>query len=121
MPKFAVIIPAAGASSRFGGKVKKPFVKVDGREIVLRTVELFCNREDVVQTLRLALVEAAEGKIGSPMDQILLFCFHYDAREGRYALAAVKLMRFGGVAAALAVGGLILGLRRRDKLGQVRT
>jgi len=49
--KVAVIICAAGASSRFGGKRKKPFVDVAGRAAFLRSVELFANRDDVKQML----------------------------------------------------------------------
>ena len=48
---IAVIICAAGASSRFGGKRKKPFVDVAGRAVFLRSVELFANRDDVKQIL----------------------------------------------------------------------
>ena len=51
MSKFAVILPAAGRSSRFHDKRKKPFVELDGRAIWVRTAELFINREDVCQTL----------------------------------------------------------------------
>ena len=47
----AVIICAAGASSRFGGKRKKPFVDVAGRAVFLRSVELFSDRSDVKQIL----------------------------------------------------------------------
>jgi len=47
----AVIICAAGASKRFGGKRKKPFVDVAGRAIFLRSIELFSNRDDVKQIL----------------------------------------------------------------------
>ena len=49
--KVAVIICAAGASSRFGGKRKKPFVDLDGRAVFLRSVELFSGRDDVKQVL----------------------------------------------------------------------
>ena len=49
--KVGVIICAAGASSRFGGKRKKPFVDVDGRAVFLRSVEIFSSREDVKQIL----------------------------------------------------------------------
>lgn len=45
--EFAVIVPAAGKSSRFGGVEKKPFTSLDGRPIWLRTVELFWSRPDV--------------------------------------------------------------------------
>jgi len=47
----AVIICAAGASRRFGGKRKKPFVDVAGRAVFMRSVELFANRDDVKQIL----------------------------------------------------------------------
>jgi 2-C-methyl-D-erythritol 4-phosphate cytidylyltransferase len=48
---FSVILPAAGKSSRFGGREKKPYVSLDGRPVWLRTAELFVNRPDVVQLL----------------------------------------------------------------------
>src|SRR6478752_6268367 len=51
MPAFAVILPAAGKSSRFGGKEKKPYVNLDGTAVWLRTANLFANRPDVVQTI----------------------------------------------------------------------
>ena len=51
MPRFSVILPAAGRSSRFKDKEKKPFVNLDGRAVWLRTAELFITRNDVVQTL----------------------------------------------------------------------
>jgi 2-C-methyl-D-erythritol 4-phosphate cytidylyltransferase len=47
MPTVAVIIPAAGKSSRFGGIEKKPFVSLDGRPVWLRSAELFWTRADV--------------------------------------------------------------------------
>ncbi|MGF1582817.1 MAG: 2-C-methyl-D-erythritol 4-phosphate cytidylyltransferase [Gemmataceae bacterium] len=51
MGQFAVVLPAAGNSSRFGDKEKKPFVTLDGRPIWLRTAELFVNRDDVCQCI----------------------------------------------------------------------
>jgi 2-C-methyl-D-erythritol 4-phosphate cytidylyltransferase len=51
MPNFAVIFPAAGQSSRFHGKEKKPFVNLDGRAVWLRSVELFVTRSDVTQCI----------------------------------------------------------------------
>jgi protein SCO1/2 len=56
------------------------------------------------KTIRLALTEAGKGTIGTTTDQLLLYCFHYDAQEGRYTLAASNLMRLGGAATALVVG-----------------
>jgi 2-C-methyl-D-erythritol 4-phosphate cytidylyltransferase len=51
MAQFAVIIPAAGSSSRFKDKEKKPFANLDGRAVWLRSVELFVSRNDVCQCL----------------------------------------------------------------------
>jgi 2-C-methyl-D-erythritol 4-phosphate cytidylyltransferase len=51
MPRFAVILPAAGKSSRFRDKEKKVFATIDGRPVWRRTAELFVNRKDVCQTI----------------------------------------------------------------------
>ncbi len=66
------------------------------------------------RTLRLALTEAAEGKIGSSADQLLLYCFHYDAQEGRYVVAATSIMRLGGGATALILGLWLVTWWRRS-------
>ncbi len=57
MARFAVIIPAAGKSERFGGSQKKTFAKIDGRPIFIRTLEHFVNRDDVCQTILAAAPE----------------------------------------------------------------
>ncbi|MBN1991111.1 MAG: SCO family protein [Anaerolineae bacterium] len=58
--------------------------------------------------LRLALVEAAENKIGTPVDQFLLTCYHYDPVEGQYTLFVTNIVRMAG-GATVVVFGLILG------------
>jgi protein SCO1 len=60
------------------------------------------------RTLSLSLVEAARGKVGSSVDRLILFCFHYDATEGRYAPMAMNIMRAGGGLTALSLA-LFLG------------
>lgn len=67
------------------------------------------------QTLRLSLLEAADGKIGTAADQILLFCFHYDADQHRYGPAAFRLLQVGSGLTVVILGGVVLILRRRDK------
>jgi protein SCO1 len=57
--------------------------------------------------LRLALVEAAQGRVGNVIDQVLLTCFHYDAQVGRYTSLALNAIRLGAVLTALLLGGLI--------------
>ncbi len=60
MSNVAMILPAAGKSTRFGGDQKKPFVALDNRPIWLRTVELFITRPNVVQTLLVIAPEDEE-------------------------------------------------------------
>lgn len=57
------------------------------------------------ETLRLSLVEAADGKIGSTLDQILLFCFHFNPTTGKYSLAALQLMKLAGILTVVAIAG----------------
>jgi protein SCO1/2 len=57
--------------------------------------------------LRLALVEAGEGKIGSTVDRILLYCFHYDASAGRYAPVAANIMRLGGFVTVIVLASVL--------------
>ncbi len=64
--------------------------------------------------LRLGLVEASENRIGTPADQVLLFCFHYDPEEGRYGPAVMNFVRLGGVLTVLGVGVFALVLWRRE-------
>lgn len=59
------------------------------------------------QTLKLSLLEAAEGKIGTTLDRVVLFCFHYDATKGRYGPAAVKLMKAGGAVTLVVLAGML--------------
>lgn len=65
--------------------------------------------------LRMALVDASQHKIGSPVDYVLLFCFHYDAAQGKYTLAIVNLLKVaGGLTVMLLAIGLYF-LMRDDK------
>jgi protein SCO1/2 len=66
------------------------------------------------QTLRLSLVEASEGKIGTTVDQVLLWCFHYDPAAGSYQLAAIRLAQAGGTLTLVALLSLLTILWRRD-------
>ena len=67
------------------------------------------------KTLHLSLVESSEGKIGTTVDQLILFCFHYDANEGRYAPVARNIMRAGGGATVFLLAGFLTVLSRRGK------
>ncbi len=68
------------------------------------------------QTLRLSLLEASQGKIGTPMEQLFLFCFQYDAASGRYGPSAFKLMRLGGILTVIGIGAVLLVYWRRESV-----
>jgi len=57
--------------------------------------------------IRLGLVEASQGKISSPIDQVLLFCYHYDPHTGKYGLLISRVLQLAGVVTML-VGGICL-------------
>lgn len=65
--------------------------------------------------LRLAVVEAGAGRVGTPLDQVALFCFQYDAMRGRYSFVVVNLVRAAGVLTVLGMATLIVTLRRRER------
>ncbi len=67
------------------------------------------------RTLKLSILEAGKGKIGSTFDQIVLYCFHYDASSGKYAPAAVRIMRAGGILTVLILGSVLSTLWVRDR------
>ncbi len=64
--------------------------------------------------LRLGLVEASDGKIGTPVDQVLLFCYHYDPSTGKYGLLISRLIQTAGAITVLAIGTLILVLYKKE-------
>jgi protein SCO1/2 len=65
--------------------------------------------------VRLALVEASEGRVGSVVDSLLLYCYHYDPMTGRYGIYVMRTLRVAGVATVLLIGTFIVVMLRREK------
>jgi protein SCO1/2 len=65
--------------------------------------------------LRLGLVDASQGKIGTPVDKMLLFCFQYDPSTARYSATILSIMRLMAVGTVAGLLLMILIFRRRDK------
>jgi len=65
--------------------------------------------------LRMGLVEASSGKIGNAVDQVLLYCYHYDPVAGKYGAVVSNMLKIGGGLTILLIGGLILILIRLDR------
>jgi protein SCO1/2 len=76
-----------------------------------RLSHYFYGIEYSPKDLRLALVEASEGKIGSPVDALILYCYHYDPAAGKFA-PVMGVLRAAGVLTVLGLVALLFYLRR---------
>ena len=65
--------------------------------------------------LRFALIEASDHKVGTAVDRLLLYCYHYDPTTGKYGLVLLSVLRLGGVITVVMIGGFILLMRRQEK------
>jgi protein SCO1/2 len=79
-----------------------------------RLSRYFYGVEYAPRDVRLGLVEASQNHIGSPADQLLLFCFHYDPATGKYGAIAMNMVRFAGAAFSLVGGIFVFIMLRRD-------
>jgi len=65
--------------------------------------------------LKFGIMEAAEGRIGNPAEQLYLYCFHYDPSTGKYGLTILRVMRLAALATILGLGGMLFVFWRRNK------
>ena len=70
--------------------------------------------------MRLGLVDASAGKIGTPIDHVLLYCYHYDPTAATYSASILKIVRLGGVLTILCIVGGTLISRRHETLAAAR-
>ena len=66
------------------------------------------------RNMRLGLVDASAGKIGTPIDHVLLFCYHYDPSSATYSASILRIIRLGGILTILSIVGGIWISRRRE-------
>lgn len=79
-----------------------------------RLSRYFYGIEYAPRDLRLGLVEASQNKIGNPVDQILLYCYHYDPNTGKYSAIVINIMRAAAVLTLLILVPLFIWLFRSD-------
>ena len=106
---IAALTKAVGFRYQYDAK-RKQFVHAAG--IVVLTPSGKISRylygiDYAPRDLRLALVEASASKIGSPADQVLLYCFHYDPSAGKYTANVMAFIRAGGVLTLTVLGALV--------------
>jgi protein SCO1/2 len=114
-PTIARLTSAAGFTYRWDESTQQ-FAHVSGLLVVTPSGTLsryFYGIEYSPKELRLALVESSEGKVGSLVDNLLLYCFHYDPEAGRYGAVVMNVIRLGGVVTMAAIAGFLLLSRRR--------
>jgi protein SCO1/2 len=71
--------------------------------------------------LRLAIVDASAGKVGSPVDSFLLYCYHYDPMSGRYGLVIMRTIRLAGAATVLTLALFVAMMLHREHLARRST
>jgi protein SCO1/2 len=64
--------------------------------------------------IRLGLIEASREKIGNVVDEVVLYCYHYDPKSGRYSAVIANIMRLAGAATIFVLGGALIVMFRRD-------
>lgn len=81
-----------------------------------RVAQYYYGIEYAPRDIQLGLIEASKGKIGNVVDQVLLYCYHYDPRQGKYGAAIFNVLRLTALATVMALGGFMLIMFRRDSL-----
>jgi len=79
-----------------------------------RISRYFYGVEYPSRDMRLGLVEASAGRIGSPIDHVLLFCYHYDPSSAKYSATILRIIRIGGILTIFTIVGGIWIFRRRE-------
>jgi len=110
------ITEAVGFHYHYDEKTKQ-FAHASG--IMLATSEGKLSRyyygiEYPARDLRLGLIETSQNKIGSPVDQLLLYCYHYDPATGKYGAVVMNIMRIAGVITMIGIAALLLLLKARN-------
>ena len=78
----------------------------------------FFGIEYAPRDLKFALIESSAGRVGSLVDQVLLYCYHYDPKTGSYSFVAMKAIQLGGALTLLALAGfVVVAIRREQRAG----
>ena len=83
-----------------------------------RLSRYFFGIEYAPRDLKFALIESSAGRVGSLVDQVLLYCYHYDPKTGSYSFVAMKAVQMGGAFTLLALAGfVVVAIRREHRAG----
>jgi protein SCO1 len=107
---------AAGWHYQFDTKTNQ-FAHAAGIMLVTpqgRLAQYYYGVEYSARDLRLGIIEASQNRIGSIADQVLLYCYHYDPRTGKYGAVITNIMRAAGALTAVLLGGFLVLMFRRE-------
>ena len=116
-PSIQAVAKAAGFRYTWDPSIQQ-YAHASGIMVVTpqgKLAQYYYGIEYSPRDLRLGLINASENKIGSLVDQLLLYCYHYDPATGKYSLAILRLVRVAGAATALGIGVLVIVLFRRER------
>jgi protein SCO1/2 len=80
-----------------------------------KVARYFYGIEYSPRDLRMGIIDASQGKVGSPVEKVILFCFQYDPSTGKYSLAIIRVIQLASVLTVLALGGFISTQMYREK------
>jgi protein SCO1/2 len=115
-PSIQAVTQAAGFRYRWD-PANKIFIHASGIMILTpegRLARYLYGVDYEPKDLKLALVEASHNRIGSPVDQILLLCYHYDPKTGKYGAVVMNILQLAAVVLLLVMGTALFFLWRRD-------
>ena len=79
-----------------------------------RLAQYYYGIEYAPRDIQFGLIEASQGRIGNVVDQVLLYCFHYDPTQGRYGAVIINILRLCAAATLVVLGGFMFIMFRRD-------
>jgi len=83
-----------------------------------KVAQYYFGVEYSAKDMRLGIVEASQNKIGSLADYVLLYCYHYDPRTGRYGATITNIIRLAGLTTVIVLGSALVMLFRKEKHDQ---
>jgi len=116
-PQIAELAQAVGFRYRFDAKLDQ-FAHAAGIMLLTpagKVAQYYFGVEYSAKDMRLGIVEASQNKIGSLADYVLLYCYHYDPRTGRYGATITNIIRLAGLTTVAVLGSFLILLFRTEK------
>jgi protein SCO1/2 len=79
-----------------------------------KIAQYFYGVEYSPKDLRFGIVQASQGKVGNVVDQVLLYCYHYDPRTGKYGAIVSRVLKVAGAVTVLILGGFLIIMFRLE-------